>query len=103
MDDFTMTLDKSHAAGRKFNLRGRISANEANILQHKLEHEFLGSCPNMVLNMRQVTFIGSGGLRVLLMFYKKAKAGGGSFYLESPSENVVNVLGMTALDQMLLR
>lgn len=41
-------------------------------------------------------------MRVILIFFNRAKECNGSFYVEEPSENVINVLGLTALKDMLL-
>ena len=86
----------------KLHLKGRITSMNANVLQHKLSEIENSGVKKVVLNMMQVAFLSSAGIRVILMFYKKAKESGGSFHIDSPSENVVNVLGMTALDDMLL-
>ena len=102
-NELTVTVDKTYTLGRRFILNGRITATSANILQHKLEEAFREKHPRFILNMQQVSFLSSGGIRVLLMFCKKAKANGAGFFVEAPSENVVNVLGMVALDEMLLK
>ena len=101
-DEFTIKEEKTGEVNR-FIAQGRITSNNANVLQHKLNEAFSNGGTNIVVNMLQVTFLSSAGIRVLLMFYKMAKQAGGSFYVENPSENVVNVLGMTALDEMLLK
>ena len=86
----------------KFYVKGRINSMSANVLQHNLSEAFNKGRKNIVVNMMEVAFLSSAGIKVLLMFYKMAKAEGGSFYVESPSENVINVLGMTALNDMLM-
>ena len=101
-EDFTIDEEISGEVS-KFFLKGRITSMNANVLQYKLNDAITKGQTNIVVNMMQVVFLSSAGIRVLLMFYKKAKEAGGSFYIESPSENVENVLGMTALDEMLLK
>ena len=86
----------------KFILKGRINAESATILQRKLD-EASQKNRQIILNMRQVPFLSSGGIRVLLMFYKILNAKGGSFFVEDPSDNVKNVLGMTALEELLFK
>ena len=103
MDGLTMTIDKTNPPVRRYILNGRISSAESNALQHELEEAMRAGSVNFVLNMRQISYLCSAGIRVLLMMYKRTKEQKGSFYVESPSENVINVLGMTALDEMLLK
>ncbi|MCL2003946.1 MAG: STAS domain-containing protein [Oscillospiraceae bacterium] len=103
MNELTFTVDRAHLSARRYILCGRISSAESNILQYELEEAMRDGYVCFVLNMRKITFLSSAGIRVLLMFYKKSKERGGSFHVENPSENVINVLGMTALDEMLLK
>ena len=102
-NDFTITEDGADAEVSRFVLEGRITSANVEILQDKLEDMAAAGRLHVVLDMRHVQFLSSGGIRVLLMFHRKFKALGGSFYVESPSDNVKNVLGMTALDGMLLK
>ena len=101
-DDFTIDEERQEEVSRFF-LKGRITSMNANVLEYKLNEAFTKGHTNIIVNMMQVVFLSSAGIRVLLMFYKKAKGAGGSFQIESPSENVANVIGMTALDEMLLK
>ena len=100
-DDFSVIEERVDEVS-KFYVKGRVTSVNANVLQHKLNESFRMGRTKVVINMMQVVFLSSAGIRVLLMFYKRAKETGGSFFIESPSDNVVNVLGMTALDDMLL-
>ena len=101
-DDFSIIEERANGVS-KFTLTGRITSLSANVMQHKLNEAFRDGQTKIVLNMMQVAFLSSAGIRVLLMFYKRAKEVRGSLYIESPSDNVINVLGMTALDDMLLK
>ena len=101
-DEFTID-EETQGEVSKYFLKGRITSMNANVLQYKLNEAFGKGQTSIVVNMMQVVFLSSAGIRVLLMFYKQAKEAGGSFYIENPSENVANVLGMTALDEMLLK
>ena len=100
MSGLSITIDPEHTAARRYILQGRIGSEESNILQHELLEAERGGCSHLVINMRQVTFLSSAGIRVLLMFFKRAK-GSGSFHIEDPSDNVTNVLGITALREMI--
>ena len=100
-DDFSVSEEVVDGVSTFF-VKGRITSFSANVIQHKLNEAFSAGRTEAVVNMIQVAFLSSAGIRVLLMFYKRAKEAGGSFHIVNPSENVVNVLGMTALDEMLL-
>ena len=97
------TEDKSDNATSKLFLKGRITSSDTDILKRKLDEVLKAGCERIVLNMQDISFLASGGIRVLLMYYKIASSRGSSFYIEKPSENVKNVLGMVALDEMLLK
>ena len=102
MKDEDLTIDEvKEGEVTRFFLKGRVNSLSANVLQHKLNEAFRSGRTNVIVNMMEVAFLSSAGIKVLLMFYKRAGDIGGSFYVESPSENVINVLGMTALDEML--
>jgi len=102
---FTVTEERGEQGSgfSRFVVAGRITAANADILQHKLSVARDAGRKRMIVNMQQVPYLSSGGIRVLLMFYKKAKKEGGSFHIENPSDNVVGVLGMTALEDLLAR
>ena len=101
--NLTINHDKSNTSAVRLILQGSITSANADVLMYKLDEAVRNGDTNFILNMRQIRFMASGGIRVLLSFYKKAKKLDGSFYVEDPSENVRNVLGMTALDEMLLK
>ena len=101
-DDFSVTEEKIDPKSCRFVLQGRITSVTSNILNRKLE-EASKDYKRIILNMQKVLFLSSGGIRILLMYYKIMKNSGGSFCIESPSENVRNVLGMVALNEMLLK
>ena len=101
-NNFSIFEDNADDKSCRLILKGRITSDTAAILGRKLD-EVIKTKNRIVLNMQQVSFLSSGGIRVLLMYYKITKGQGGSFYVESPSNNVVNVLGLIALDEMLLK
>jgi anti-sigma B factor antagonist len=81
---------------------GRIDSNSADVLLFKLENAMNDGNKKIILNMLQVEYLSSVGIRVILKIYKKAAEDGGSFQIEQPSEIVKNVLGMVALKEMLV-
>jgi anti-anti-sigma factor len=82
--------------------KGRIDSNTANTLQLTLESAIDKGQKIIILNMLQVMYLSSIGIRVILKIFKQAGEMGGSFKIERPSEIVKNVLGMVALEEMLI-
>ena len=101
-EDFAIDIEKFGGTS-KFRVKGPVNSTTVNHLEHKLNESFRDGRNKVVVNMAQVTFLSSAGIRILLAFYKRAKKEGGSFSIEDPTENVMNVLGMTALDEMLVK
>lgn len=89
--------------GIKFTIKGRVNSECVEefqgILQSALDREY----KNVILNMLWVEFLSSAGIRVILKAYKDMIHAGGKLGIEMPSKNVRNVLGMTALDDMLIK
>ena len=88
--------------GIKLILRGRVNATNADELQSRLEEAINKGQTNVILNMLWVEYLCSAGIRVILKAYKGLQASGGRFGIETPSQNVKNVLGMVALNEMLI-
>ena len=87
--------------GAKFTLKGRVDSLNADLLQLRLEETLKEGQTNIILNMFQVEYICSNGIRVILKTYKEAMEAGGSVKIEQPSEAVSKVLSLTSLDGML--
>jgi anti-sigma B factor antagonist len=86
----------------KFTLKGRVNAASADILQDRLDTAiFKEEQKKIVVNMSNVEYLSSIGIRVILRTYKQSAGTGGKFKIENPSENVKNVLGMVALKDLL--
>jgi len=83
-------------------VKGRIDSNTSDGLLLKLESAVEEGNKNIILNMYQVEYLSSIGIRVILKTYKKLTEEGGSLKIEHPSEIVKNVIGMVALNEMLI-
>ena len=101
-DDFDISKEKT-PDGAKFTLKGRLNSINADLLESYMEEALKGGEVHIILNMLWVEYLSSAGIRVIIKTYKDAKNAGGSFEIEKPSQSVRNVLGMTALDQMLIK
>jgi len=82
--------------------QGRVDSNTAEFLLVKLEDALNNGQKAIILNMAQVNYLSSIGIRVILKIFKQASENGGSFNIDRPSEIVRNVLGMVALKEMLV-
>ena len=100
-NEFTITKDKT-PEGVRYTVKGQVNSINASALQYKLEESLRYGEKRIVLNMSYVEFLSSAGIRVILKTHKDAVRDGGSFGIEQPSESVRNVLGMAALDEMLI-
>jgi len=82
--------------------KGRIDSNSADILREKLENVLKGEYKSIIINMSQIKYLSSIGIRVILNIYKQAKEADKKFNIARPSNFVKNVLGMVALKEMLV-
>ena len=99
--DFEITEEET-PKGTKFTIKGQVSSDSADELQEKLQNALKSGQKNLILNMMWVKFLSSSGIRVILKVFQDAKKSGGRLVIELPSKNVKNVLGMAALDEMLI-
>lgn len=86
----------------KLIIKGRISATYADQFQKKLDEAIQEGPSTIILNMLQVIYLSSSGLKVILKGYKDAEKAGVPLGIEEPSENVLNILKMTALERLLM-
>ena len=99
-DDLSITEDLSDPEIYRLILNGRITSVSSNNLGERLAEAHIGFS-SIILDMENVSFLTSSGVRILLMYFKKMKGKGGRFLIQNPSENVSNVLNMVALNEML--
>ena len=89
--------------GTKFVLKGHINSINAPELEEKLTEALNGEGRNIILNMLRVEYLSSAGIKVIIKAFKDAQKAGRKLGIEGPSENVRNVLGITALDKLLIK
>jgi anti-anti-sigma factor len=73
---------------------GRLDASTVNILERSLLRALLSGAKVIVIDMGEVTYISSSGLRVLLTARRQARERGGDVVLCALSPNVRDVLDM---------
>jgi len=101
-EEFEITKDKVQGGITRFTIKGRVNSVTAPMLKQRLDEAISNEDIDIVLNMAQVIYLSSIGISVILNTYKYAEEVGGKLRIEMPSENVRNVLGITALDKMLM-
>ncbi len=93
-----------HTAGEFVELRvkGRLDGYWADHLGKQLELVIRGGAHRLRLNLAEVSYISSIGIRVLVQFYQQLVAIQGVFVVSTPSEAVKRVLAMARLDELLM-
>lgn len=81
-------------------LSGRLETATAPELQKVVDKE-LGSIVELVMDMANLDYISSAGLRVLLTAFKKMKEKGGSMVVQHVNESVREVFEITGFNEIL--
>lgn len=81
-------------------LKGRLETSTAPKLEEVVENE-LNEITQLTVNMAQVEYVSSAGLRVLLAAEKKMKAKGGTLTVEEAVPAVMDVFKITGFDKIL--
>ena len=87
----------------KFTAKGRVTTLSAEKLDSYLSEMIKPETGTIILNMADVDLLTSVGIRVILKTFKESRKEGIKFFIEAPSQNVRNVLGLSALEAMLLK
>ena len=100
-DNFYITKEET-PEGLRFIINGRVDSVNSPALQCELDKAVKDGVKRIVLYMYKVKFLSSAGIRMILITHRNITKAGGTFGIERPSENVKNVLGMAALDELLV-
>lgn len=96
-----MTIEFKEEDGFKvLSINGRIDSNTSNELQDKVSEGFENN-NQILLDFKDVSYISSAGLRVLLMGQKTATAQKGAFELANVSEQVMKILETVGFTKIL--
>ena len=82
-----------------FELEGSIDSTSAPELD-KVINESIKDIESLILDFKNVDYISSAGLRVLLVAYK-AMAKQGKMVVRHPNSNVMDIFSMTGFDNIL--
>lgn len=81
-------------------INGRVDSSTAPQLGEALNEQFGSGTNNLVLDLADVDYMSSAGLREMVAALKKAKQSGGDLRLCTPSERVLEVLDLAGLDSI---
>jgi anti-anti-sigma factor len=101
MNELIMKRTKTET-GVKFEAEGRITMANERYFDKVLGDALEEGCTHIILNMQSVTMLTSVGIRIILKTFKSCMEKEGKFQIETPSDAVKNVLGLSALQQMLV-
>lgn len=79
---------------------GRVDSNTAQTLGQHLNEQIEKGRMNLVIDLEQVEYMSSAGLRELVGALKRTKSAGGDLRLSTPSERVLEVLKLAGLDSV---
>ena len=81
-------------------VKGRVDSSNAADLGSALSERISKGALNVVVNLSQVDYMSSGGLRELVAGLKRVKKDGGDLRLAEPSNRVREVLELAGLDSI---
>ncbi len=79
---------------------GRVDSSTSAELGKSLTEQLDKNNNRLVVDLADVAYISSAGLRELVTALKRAKTDGGDLRLAAPSPRVLEVLGMAGLDSI---
>ena len=82
-------------------LTGHLVADDgARVFTRRVQSLVAGGCLNLLVDLRHVTYIDSGGVGALVAMYLHVRSRGGRFKLLCPSSRACRVLQITHLDHV---
>lgn len=82
-------------------LRGRLDTNATGTAEGAILGSFAGTAPRVILDMREVAYVSSAGLRVVLMAAKRAKVSQGRLALFGLAAAVQEVFDISGFSKVL--
>lgn len=80
---------------------GRLDASTAAVHEKSVEELLMGGVNSVSIDLSEVEFLSSAGLRVLVGAAKAAKTKGGKIVLISPQPAVLEVLKVSGFDKII--
>lgn len=82
-------------------LSGRLDTNTASLLEKEVDECFQASEFDVVVDLDQLDYVSSAGLRILLGAHKKCMAGGGTLRIRNLKNDVAEVFDITGFSSVL--
>jgi anti-anti-sigma factor len=87
--------------GVELRVSGRLDASWADHLSRALDAAVRGGADRIIVEMSQISYVSSAGIRVLLQAHRQVRKIGGALAVANPSESVREVLTLTGLQALL--
>ena len=98
-----MEITQQPRDGRlELQLKGRLDANWADRVGNAIETAIRAGQHQIDLDLAQVDYISSAGIRVLVKYFKQLKAARGTLHVVRTTEAVLSVLQLSGIAAMLL-
>lgn len=81
--------------------KGRIDAASAAVAERDVLAVLEKAGPSVIMDLSQVDYVSSAGLRVLLVAAKTARSRGGKAVIVAPRASVAEVLRMSGFDKII--
>lgn len=86
--------------GFTLTLSGRIDASNASKLDQDLLALQAQHPDTLIIDLSDVTYISSSGLRVLLMAHRRQQHSGGQLFLRNPAPKIMHIMTLCGFDQV---
>ncbi len=87
--------------GIEINALGRIDSYGSITLENAIKEEIHSGHYNIYLNLEQVSYISSAGIRILIKYFKQIKSLNGILLITSISENVKSVITLIGAEEII--
>jgi len=101
-DEILVITEEKTSDGVRIILKGHVDIMNALLLEKKLDELMERKENNVLVNMENVNYLSSSGIKACLKMYKELNSSGGRFKIEQPSMSVKNVLHAIAFDDFML-
>lgn len=79
---------------------GRLDQSQSAVLEERLQKLLLEGHIRLVIDLSQVTYVNSGGLRCLVTIWRQARDHGGKVVLCNLSERISQVFSVVGFDKV---
>jgi anti-anti-sigma factor len=98
--DMEMDVEEANGGVAFVILRGRLDTAGANAIDLKFS-AITGACRTVIVDLSQVDFLASLGIRVLVLGARAVKNKGGKLVILSPNDGITSVLSAARTDTLI--